>query len=221
MNAPDTGPASPACHQPRAGSLSPAADLLEQRVRGEEALVDAVARAVVELALLPLLRLDVVVQGGVEDHHLGRDAARLGEEALALVLEQVAVEVAGEDAVEGVVVERQRDRVALHGAAVRQPRRRDLHHRLALVEPDHVAAQVAGDERRAAGDVEDARRLQRPDGVEDRLDLIVPAGPLALGEDRAAEPPVVVLGGPLLVVGPHRLVDDALPRHASDCRSAV
>ena len=70
-----------------------AAELRGEPVRREVALVDLPARAVVEDPLLLLLGLDVVAQGGVDDDELARDAARLGEEALAVVALEVAVEV--------------------------------------------------------------------------------------------------------------------------------
>ena len=56
-----------------------AAELGGEALAGEEALVDGVAGAIVEDALLPLLGLDVVAQRGVDDDELRGDAARLRE----------------------------------------------------------------------------------------------------------------------------------------------
>jgi len=127
-----------------------------ERVAGEEALVDAVARAVVEPALLPLLLLDAIAPGRVDHDQLVADAAGLVEEALALVAEQVAVEVTREHAVEGAVRKGQRERVADDGDAVGQPPLGERDHRRALVEPDDEPAQATGEKAGAAGDVERA-----------------------------------------------------------------
>jgi hypothetical protein len=90
-----------------------AAELGRELLPGEEALVDAVRRAVVEHALLPLLGRDARAPRGVHDDELAGDAARLAQEPLALAGKQVVVEVAREDAVELAVGERERQRVAL------------------------------------------------------------------------------------------------------------
>ena len=115
----------------------------------------------------------------------------------------------GEHGVEGAVGEGQRDGVALHRASAGQPRGGDLDHRRALVEAGDVAAEVARDEAGAAGDVERAAGVEARDDGEHGLDLRLPAGPLAAGEQPRAEPPVVVLGRTAVVVRAHRLVDDA------------
>src|SRR4051812_33677875 len=180
-----------------------AADLLRQALAAEPALVDAVTRAVVEAALLPLLAR---LARRVDDHQLAADAARLGQEALALLAQQVAVEVAGQHAVEGAVGEGHSQRVADDGHPVGQAALGQRHHRRALVEPDDEPAEVATEKARAARDVERAGGLEAGQQPLDRGDLLGPARPLARGEEAAPEPPVVVLGRPRLVVGAVRLV---------------
>ena len=66
--------------------------------------------------------------------------------------------MAGEDAVERAVVERQLERVAVDEGRARRLPARDLEHALALVEADDLAAQVARQEAGSAGDVERAQR---------------------------------------------------------------
>ena len=122
--------------------------------------------------------------------------------------------MAGDDALERAVGERERDRVALHDAGVRHPRTGDRDHPRALVERRDRATQVAAEERGAASHVEGARRRQRRDDADQLAHLVVPARPVAVGEPAGAEPPVVVLRGPRVVVAAHRVVDDhgAQPR---------
>src|SRR5262249_16246666 len=88
------------------------AELTGERIRLELPLLDLPARAVVENGLLVLLGFDVLAQGGVDDDQLGRHPARLGDETLALLRIEVAVEVAGEDAVQRSLLEGERQRVA-------------------------------------------------------------------------------------------------------------
>ena len=116
--------------------------------------------------------------------------------------------MAGEDAVELAVGKRQRDGVALDDPRAGQPCRGDLDHRRALVEPDDLAAQVLGQKAGAAGDVEHATWRQAAHHLAHLLDLLVPARPVELGVEPAAEPPVVVLAGARVVVRAHALVDD-------------
>ncbi|HSD01334.1 MAG TPA: sigma factor [Gaiellales bacterium] len=185
-----------------------AAQLGGQRLAAEVALVHAVAGAVVQHALLPLLRVDPIVERRVDHDQLARHPPRLLHEPLALARAQVPVEVAGEDAVELAVGKRQGDGVALHDPRVGEPGRGHLDHRRTLVEPDHVAAQMPGEKPRAAGDIEHAARRQAGDDLADPLDLLVPAGTVALGVEPASQPPVVVLAGARVVVRAHPVVDD-------------
>src|SRR5262245_8909069 len=125
------------------------------------------------------------------------------------------VEVARKDAVERGVLERQLERVALDEPRARNLLARDREHSLALVERDDVAAQVAREETRPAGDVERALRRQRPDQLRKHFDLVVPTRSLAVGEAAAAEPPVVVLERTPVVVRLHRFTQ------APTCRRRI
>ena len=101
-------------NQAPAWTTSPPPSSARQLVRLEEALVDGPARAVAEDSLLHLVGDGRMVARRVHDDELAGDAAGLGEEADTVVLLEVAVEVAGEEALEGAVLERQVERVALH-----------------------------------------------------------------------------------------------------------
>ena len=101
---------------------------------------------------------NALAHGRVDHDQLAGHPPRLGHEGGALIRQQVAVEVAGEHAVELAVGERQRHRVTLNHGGVRQPRAGDFDHRRALIEAHHLAAQVLGEKSRAAGDVEHSRR---------------------------------------------------------------
>src|SRR5207248_1322629 len=79
----------------------------------------------------------------------------------------------------------------------------DVEHPLALVETDHLAGEMAREEASAAGHVERVRGRERLEHGGQRLDLLGPAGAVAVGEEPGAEPPVVVLGGPPVVVELH------------------
>ena len=82
----------------------------------------------------------------------------------------------------------------------------DVEHRRALVEPGHLAGQVLREEAGPACDVERPRGRQRRQRGLQRGHVVLPAGPVAGREQARAEPPVVVLGRPLLVVVAHRRV---------------
>ena len=62
--------------------------------------------------------------------------------------------MAGEDPVELAVVERQRCDVSLEHTRVRHTGRSNLDHPSALVKRRQLAAQMLGEEARAAGDIE-------------------------------------------------------------------
>ena len=123
--------------------------------------------------------------------------------------------MAREDAVEGAVLERQAERIRLDEPGVGQARARELEHRRALVEPGDLTRQVTRQVAGAAGDVERPRGRQGGDRRDQRLALLLPTRAVALRETAAAEPPVVVLGRPCLVVGLHaprvRVVLEAVP----------
>ena len=65
------------------------------------------ARAVLELAILPALRLGVVPEHAADHDQLARDAVGLAEEAVPVGLLEMAVEVAGVEPDEGAVLEGQ------------------------------------------------------------------------------------------------------------------
>src|SRR5439155_25826410 len=157
------------------------------------ALVDLPARAVPEDALVPALGLLAGPQPTAHDHELRGDATRLGDEADAVQLLEVAIEVAGENAVERGVWKRQVERVALDERRLREPRARDLDHRVALVESDHLAAKVLRHEPGAAGDIERPYRRKVGDPALQRSALIVPPRWALLAVESPREPPVVVL----------------------------
>ena len=213
-------------HEPAAREEDLAvAELGRELFRTEEALVDLPARAVVQHPLLPLDGLDVLAEGGVDDDELGSDAAGLGEKRDPLVLLEMTVEVAREDAAERTVRKGKRKRVALDEAGSRDPPRGDLQHRGALIEARDLPRQVARQVSRAAGDVERGHRLERAEDAEQRLPLALPAGPVALLEEAGADPPVVVLLRARLVVGLHaprvRVVLEAVPNFSEGRNEAV
>src|SRR3954447_22998719 len=128
-------------HEPRPVVEDLAAAELGREARpAEPALVDAMARAVVQPALLPLLAR---LARRVDDHQLATDAVRLGDEALALVVEEMAVEVPGEDTLEGAGGEGGSRAVADDGDAVGQPPLGEGDHGRALIEADDEPAHVA------------------------------------------------------------------------------
>src|SRR5215211_56179 len=170
----------------------------------EVALVDLPARAVVEHALLDALRLDVVAQDRVDDDELRRHPPRLGEEPCALLWPQVAVEMRGEDAVEGAVRKRKRlERVRRDRGRRRQATFEFAQHRRALVEAHHHAGEMTTEKAGPARDVERRRRRERLERTGQRADLLRPTRPRSCPELPAAVVPLVVLGRTLLVVRLH------------------
>src|SRR3954451_9729484 len=187
-------------HEPRSRMQDLGAEFPLQVRRRQVALVDTVAGGVVESALLESLGSDALPQGAVHDDQLGRHAARLGEETLALRTGQMAVEVAGQDAVEGAVGEGEVKRVAPHDP-VRQSLLRNGHHRGARIETDNDALEVARQETGSTGDIERSRRGKGGDEREDTVDLGVPAGSVAPRELALALVPLVVFACAGVVVG--------------------
>lgn len=82
-------------------------------------------------------------------------------------------------------------------------------HPRTLVERSHLATQMAGEETRAACNVEDASGRQLPYDAGETLDVRGPARAVALCKQPRAKPPVVVLDRSLVVVRTHSLVDQA------------
>src|SRR5438034_2038321 len=97
----------------------PAADLDSEHLRLEVALVHLPPGAVAQGALFAVCRLDAFPANGRDDDDLRRHAPRFAEKAQPLLLFEVAVEVAREDALEGAVLERQGKRVTLEEAGAR------------------------------------------------------------------------------------------------------
>ena len=162
------------------------------------------ARPRVQRAHLPLLPAVVGAHGAVGDDQLWRHTTRLGDEALAVVRLEVAVEVAREHPVEGAVLEGQPAQgVALEERAGGDALARDREHLLALVEPGDLAPQVPSEKARAAGDVERARGWERSERPRQLLDGLIPSGPVPPGEQALPEIPLVVLGRARVVVVLH------------------
>src|SRR6266540_4548603 len=93
-----------------------AAELSRERLRLEVALVHLPAGAVAQHALFPARGLDALLAYRGDEHELCCDAPGLDEKVQALLFLEVAVEVAREDALEGAILERQRQCVALDEA---------------------------------------------------------------------------------------------------------
>ena len=136
----------------------------------------------------------------VDDDQLACDAAGLGKESFALRRLEVPVEVPGEETVEGAVRERQREPVALHERRPGRRAARLFEHARALIERDDIAAQVLRQEAGAARDVERPARWQGGDRLRQLVELVVPAGPVTVGEAAATAVPVVVLRRARVVV---------------------
>ena len=119
-------------------------------------------------------------------------------------------EEAGEDPVELAVVERQRWHISLDDPGVRHAGLSNLDHPSALVERHQLAAQMLGEESRAARDIEHPRRRQGLHDADELLDLRRPAGSLAFRVRSRAEPPAVVLGRTLVEMRTHLIVPVAL-----------
>ena len=119
---------------------------------------------------------------------------------MLLHLVQMAVEMAADDAVEGVVGEWKRESVALDELRPGQSFARDLEHPPASVERRDRARKMARQEARPAGDVERPPRRKRLERRGDARKLLVEPRSVAAGEQPAAEIPVVVLGRPPVVV---------------------
>src|SRR5215212_2258398 len=188
-------------HEPPSRMQDLGAELALQVLGGEVALVDPMPGAVVERPLLDALGRAALPQRAVHHDELGRHATRLGQETLPLRTGQMAVEVAGQHAVEGAVGEGKVERVAPHDDPVRQSLLRNRHHRGARIETDNEALEVAGQETGSAGDVERSRRGQGGDEGDDTVDLGVPAGAVARRELALALVPLVVFARPGVVVG--------------------
>jgi hypothetical protein len=116
----------------------------------------------------------------------------------------MAVEVAGEDALECAVLERELERVAANVRRVGRLTAGLVEHPITLVEADDFPGQVPGQESGAAGDVERSCRRERLERASQGVDFLVPAGSLPVGEAAGAAIPLVVLRRTSVVVRPHR-----------------
>ncbi len=147
--------------------------------------------------------LAVLAPNRVDDDQLTPDAARLGEEARSVVLLQVPVEVAREDALERSVGERKLQCVASHERRLRDPLGDDLEHPWALVERSDVSSEVPRQKTSAAGDVERPARSKRRDGALQLPHVVVPVAAVESVEAAEPEVPLVVLGRTSVVVRLH------------------
>ena len=84
------------------GEQDHATDFSGQRVRIEVAAEDSVVTTPRQSPLLPPLGAHSQGATGVEDHDLGRNPVRLGKKAFTLTRKKQAIEVGGEETVEGV-----------------------------------------------------------------------------------------------------------------------
>jgi len=155
---------------------------------------------------MPLLRGSVRATHILDDNKLASDATGVSDERGASVRRQVVEEMAGEDPVELAVAERQRCDIPLEHTRVRHTGRSNLDHPSALVKRHQLAAQMLGEEARAACDIEHPCRGQGPHYADELLDLRRPTGSLAFRERSRAEPPAVVLGRTLVKMRTHLIV---------------
>src|SRR5262249_37437737 len=170
-----------------------AAELVDELLGQEEALEHGPHGPVADRSLLPLVGLVARSTRRIRDDDLAGDAARLAEERLTLRRFEMAVEVAGEQTLERAVCEGQREGVAEHVVGVWRLLAGDGEHRVALVEADDVAAEVARQETGAAGDVERAGGWE----VGDDMLQLGPFAEKALALFVCVERPVV----PVVVLG--------------------
>ena len=104
--------------------------------------------------------------------------------------------MSGEDSLERVVFERKLERVAANEGGLRRLAPGLVEHRLALVEADHLAREMARQEAGAAGHVERPGRRQSLERPPERLQLLVPARAFPGGEAAGPAVPLVVLRSP-------------------------
>src|SRR5205823_4639006 len=116
-----------------------AAELRHERVRLEHALIDLPPRPVLEDAFLPALARLASVPHAADDDELRRHASRLAEEAVPVLLDEVAVEVARKEALEALIRKGEVERIPHDERRVRRLPAGNLDHRLALVEADDLA----------------------------------------------------------------------------------
>src|SRR5438876_2271773 len=115
----------------------------------------------------------------------------------------MAVEVAGQNPVEGVLREGKVERIADDELAMRNTLLGDLEHLLARVEPHDLAPQVLGHPARSTGDVQRAHRRKVGHRALEPLAFLVTAQPVPPREQTRSVHPVVVLGRASVVVRPH------------------
>jgi hypothetical protein len=132
----------------------PPAKFLGQTLGCEITLEDSPAGAVIDEAFLPLPLLAVGPDRGVCNDKFRADPASLNEKAQPLRLLKVAIEMARKNTLKGAIPKGEGERIASYVGRVRCLASRDFKHSLAVVEPDHLAAQVPSQEARATGDVE-------------------------------------------------------------------
>src|SRR6185437_3434048 len=199
-------PRNPGGHEPGALKQRLTAELIRELAGGEVSLVDLVAGPVVQDPLLPLLWIYPRPQSGVDHYQLARYPPRFGQKGLAFAGGQVAVEMTSEHPVEGAVGKSEPQGVAYKRHAARQAGPRDGDHGRTLIDTDHVAAKMPGQEAGAAGDIQRPPGRQALDQHDELGDLIVPARTVPPGEHSLPGVPLVVLSGPPIVVGSRRRI---------------
>jgi hypothetical protein len=188
-----------------------ATELVGELFGREVALEHTMRRPVVQDALLHLLGPDVGMDLRVDDDELRRHPPALDQEPPTLLRDEVPVEVTRENAIEGGIAERQRERVGTNERmCVSRAGRRE--HPGARIDPHHPAAEMLREEARPASHVHRAGRRQRRHGLDHRADVLAPPGTISFREESGSQVPVVVLGRAALVVRLHRAVE-GMPNH--------
>ena len=145
-------------------------------------IIQPVAREIEQVpvrqdAILPALVWVAGAGRARGDHELRCHPAGLGEEAQALLRDEVAVEEAREHPIEGAVIEWQVERVTDDEGGVRRLPAGDLDHRLALVEAHDLAGELPRQEAGPAGGVECPDGLQGAERRAELVQFVVEPGP--------------------------------------------
>ena len=157
-----------------------------------------------ETTLLPLVAGARAAGTRVDHHDLAGNEAGLRPKALALFGQNVAVDVAREDAVEARPLKGQGEAVGPNEGNRRQARPRPLQHRRALIEGyERRGVELLGDEPGAAAQVQHTGGGERRHHVAQLGQLLGPPRAVAAFEEPRALPPVVELRCTPVVVGMH------------------
>lgn len=185
------------------------ADLGEQYVDVEVALVDGVGGAVGEAAGLPFLGFGAGRPTGVEDHQFVGDAVGLGEEVRSFSEFEMAVEMTGEQSCDCLVGEWQGGGIAADDGDAGGLAAKSAQGGFALVDSDTGAGQQRGEDAWSGADVNDEGGRK---GAESACDLLkLGADDLGVSVDAefgevllGAAHPTLVVPGASVVVGPQR-----------------